>query len=84
MIKWVSNKELLIELSFDKNDDVKGILHAAKEASLFNYKLNVCSKVFSLNKISEHDKKTFIYCLEDSKNRKQVKQLIRINNLRTI
>lgn len=84
MIKWISNKELLIELIFDKNDDVKRIIHDAKEASLFNYKLNVCNRVFSLNKLNEYDKKTFIYFLEDSKNRKQVKQLIRINNLRTI
>lgn len=84
MIKWISNKELLIELIFDKNDDVKRIIYDDKEASLFNYKLNVCNRVFSLNKLNEYDKKTFIYCLEDLKNPKKIEKLIRINNLRTI
>lgn len=84
MIKWISNKELLIELSVDRNYDFKRIVHAAKEASLFNYKLNVCNKVFSLNKLSEYEKETFIYCLENLKSHKKIKQLIRINKLRTI
>ena len=84
MIKWISNKELFIELSVDRNYDVKRIVYTAKEVSLFNYKLNVCNKVFSLNRLSEYDKKTFIYCLEDLKSHKKIKQLIRINKLRTI
>lgn len=61
-MKWVSHNKLIIEKIEKIYTNQNEFINLVDGVSLFNYKINVTSRLFCYNKMSDKEKKIFCTC----------------------
>ena len=83
-MKWVSHNKLIIEKIEKIYTNQNEFINLVDGVSLFNYKINVTSRLFCYNKMSDKEKKNLLYLLDNSITIDEIKKIIKINKLQTI
>jgi len=83
-MKWVSHNKLIIEKIEKIYTNQNEFINLVDGVSLFNYKINVTSRLFCYNKMSDKEKKNLLYLLDNSTTIDEIKKIIKINKLQTI
>ena len=82
-MKWVSHNKLIIEKIEKIYTNQNEFINLVDGVSLFNYKINVTSRLFCYNKMSDKEKKNLLYLLDNSTTIDEIKKIIKINKLQT-